>query len=122
MGVFKLLARLCEEITQLIRRFWWAQDGGNRKVHWVAWDNLMRLVTELVRQPVCVEADCMNLIHAITRDGEDRLSWARVIKEIQAIRSLLPDCSFKHIKRLANAVAHELVQEALGTNQEDVLY
>jgi hypothetical protein len=122
MGVFKLLARLCEEITQLIRRFWWAQDGGNRKVHWVAWDNLMRLVTELVRQPVCVEADCMNLIHAITRDGEDRSSWARVIKEIQVIRSLLPDCSFKHIKRLANAVAHELVQEALGTNQEEVLY
>jgi hypothetical protein len=82
----------------------------------------MRLVTELVRQPVCVEADCMNLIHAITRDGEDHSSWARVIKKIHAMRSLLPDCSFKHIKRLANAVAHELGQEALGTNQEEVLY
>jgi hypothetical protein len=40
MGVFKLPARLCEEITQLIRMFWWAEDGGNKKVHWVTWDKL----------------------------------------------------------------------------------
>jgi hypothetical protein len=36
MGVFKLPVKLCEEITQLIRRFWWVENGGHRKVHWVA--------------------------------------------------------------------------------------
>jgi hypothetical protein len=47
----------------------------------------LRLVTECVRQPVCVEADCVNLIHAINIEGDDRSRWAGVIKEIQAMRS-----------------------------------
>jgi hypothetical protein len=33
MGVFKLLASLCEEMTKLIRCFWWGDDDGHRKVH-----------------------------------------------------------------------------------------
>jgi hypothetical protein len=36
MGVFKLPVSICEELTQLIRYFWWGEDGGQRKVHWVA--------------------------------------------------------------------------------------
>jgi hypothetical protein len=40
MGVFKLSASMCEELTQLIRYFWWG-EGGQRKVHWLAWDKLM---------------------------------------------------------------------------------
>jgi hypothetical protein len=40
MGVFKLLAKMCEEMTHLIRHFWWAEDGDKRKVHWSAWDKL----------------------------------------------------------------------------------
>jgi hypothetical protein len=35
-----LLAKLCEAMTQLIWRFWWAEDGDKRKVHWTAWDKL----------------------------------------------------------------------------------
>jgi hypothetical protein len=37
MGVFKLPANTCEELTQIIRKFWWGEEGGKRKVHWVAW-------------------------------------------------------------------------------------
>jgi hypothetical protein len=40
MGVFKLPAKLCEEMTQLIRRFWWAEDEDKQRVHWTAWDKL----------------------------------------------------------------------------------
>jgi hypothetical protein len=53
---------------------------------------------------VCVKTDCENLIHAINREGEDRSRWASVIKEIQTMRSLLPDCSFNHTKQQANEV------------------
>jgi hypothetical protein len=44
MGVFKLPDRSCEEITQLIQKFWWGRGGGGggqRKVHWIAWEKLL---------------------------------------------------------------------------------
>jgi hypothetical protein len=41
MGVFKLLANLCEELTQIIQYFWWGEEGGPCKIHWIAWDKLL---------------------------------------------------------------------------------
>jgi hypothetical protein len=41
MGVFKLPSMLCEELTQMIRYFWWGEEGGQRKVHWMAWERLV---------------------------------------------------------------------------------
>jgi hypothetical protein len=38
MGVFKVPASTCEELTQFIRKLWWGEEGGKRKVHWVAWE------------------------------------------------------------------------------------
>jgi hypothetical protein len=36
MGVFKLPATLCEDLMQMIRYFWSGEEGGQRKVHWMA--------------------------------------------------------------------------------------
>jgi hypothetical protein len=36
MGVFKLSLNLCEELNQVIRKFWWREEDGKRKVHWIA--------------------------------------------------------------------------------------
>jgi hypothetical protein len=41
MGVFKLPASTCEDLTQIIRKFWQGEEGGRRKVHWIAWDQLL---------------------------------------------------------------------------------
>jgi hypothetical protein len=41
MGVFKLPVALCDEMTQLIRYFWWGEDAEHIKVHWIAWDKLL---------------------------------------------------------------------------------
>jgi hypothetical protein len=41
MSVFKLPANLCDELTQLVRYFWWDEEAGNRKVHWITWDKLL---------------------------------------------------------------------------------
>jgi hypothetical protein len=41
MGVFKLPSNFCEELTQMIRYFWWREEGGQRKVHWIAWEKLL---------------------------------------------------------------------------------
>jgi hypothetical protein len=28
----------CEDLTQIIRKFWRGEEGGRRKVHWITWD------------------------------------------------------------------------------------
>jgi hypothetical protein len=42
MSVFKLPLGLCDELTRMIRRYWWGAENGRRKTHWVAWDILLR--------------------------------------------------------------------------------
>jgi hypothetical protein len=42
MIMFKLPVTLCEELEQLIRYFWWGEERGQRKMHWVAWEKLLQ--------------------------------------------------------------------------------
>jgi hypothetical protein len=43
MSVFKLPLGLCDELTKLIRRYWWeAENDTKRKTHWLAWDIMLR--------------------------------------------------------------------------------
>jgi hypothetical protein len=42
MSVFKLPFGLCDELTKLIRRYWWGAEKGKRKTHWIGWDSMMR--------------------------------------------------------------------------------
>jgi hypothetical protein len=41
MSVFKLPLGLCDELTKMIRRYWWGAQNGKRKTHWLAWDILL---------------------------------------------------------------------------------
>jgi hypothetical protein len=42
MGVFKIPYGLCDELTQMIKDFWWGKEDGKRKMPWIAWDSLLR--------------------------------------------------------------------------------
>jgi hypothetical protein len=42
MGVFKLPISVCDDLTKLIRNFWWGADHGKRKPHWLNWDQMVR--------------------------------------------------------------------------------
>ena len=42
MSCFKLPSTLCHDIEVMVRKFWWGQRGGHRKVHWVKWHTLCR--------------------------------------------------------------------------------
>lgn len=41
MGVFKLPFSVCDDLTRLVRNFWWGSKQGNRKMHWSSWDKLL---------------------------------------------------------------------------------
>jgi hypothetical protein len=42
MGVFKLPISLCEEMEQMARYFWWGEEKGQRKIHWLSWEKLLQ--------------------------------------------------------------------------------
>lgn len=42
MSVFKLPSGLCDELTKMIRSFWWGAEKGKQKTHWVSWDSMLQ--------------------------------------------------------------------------------
>lgn len=43
MSCFKIPDALCEEMTNLMRNFWWGQQKEKRKMAWLSWDKLCTL-------------------------------------------------------------------------------
>lgn len=41
MSVFKLPLGLCDDLTSIIRDFWWGVENGKRKTAWIAWEKLI---------------------------------------------------------------------------------
>ncbi|KAM0911874.1 hypothetical protein ACQ4PT_013166 [Festuca glaucescens] len=42
MGVFKMSTGFCDQYEKLKRDFWWGDDQNQRKVHWLAWENMIK--------------------------------------------------------------------------------
>ena len=42
MSVFRLPASTCDDLTRMVRNFWWGAEKGRRKTHWRAWEKLIR--------------------------------------------------------------------------------
>ncbi|KAI5000259.1 hypothetical protein ZWY2020_004848 [Hordeum vulgare] len=40
MSIFKLPMSVCDELTKMMRQFWWGVENGKRKMAWVAWERL----------------------------------------------------------------------------------
>uniref|UniRef100_A0A453PN93 Reverse transcriptase zinc-binding domain-containing protein n=1 Tax=Aegilops tauschii subsp. strangulata TaxID=200361 RepID=A0A453PN93_AEGTS len=42
MGVFKVPFSVCDDLTRMVRNFYWGSAEGKKKVHWRGWDNLLQ--------------------------------------------------------------------------------
>ena len=42
MGVFKLHFSVCDDLTRMVRNFYWGSAEGKRKVHRRRWDHLLQ--------------------------------------------------------------------------------
>jgi hypothetical protein len=49
-----------------------------------------------------VESYCSTIVDALKRKEVSRSGWAGIIKEIQGVSRMLPDCNFLHIGREGN--------------------
>ncbi|XP_045086650.1 uncharacterized mitochondrial protein AtMg00310-like [Aegilops tauschii subsp. strangulata] len=42
MGVFKLPLSVCDDLTRMVRNYWWGSEKGKRKAHWMAWEKIIQ--------------------------------------------------------------------------------
>ena len=42
MSVFRLPASVCDELTRLMRQYWWGVEKGKHKMAWLSWDKMTR--------------------------------------------------------------------------------
>ena len=42
MSVFMFSKGFCEKYERMIRDFWWEDEEGQRKVHWMAWERMIK--------------------------------------------------------------------------------
>jgi hypothetical protein len=42
MSVFLFSAGLCDELSQIIRNFWWGDEEDRKRVHWMSWDKMTK--------------------------------------------------------------------------------
>ena len=40
MSCFKISDSLCDDLTSMIRNFWWGQKQDERKMSWLSWEKL----------------------------------------------------------------------------------
>jgi hypothetical protein len=41
MCIVKLPRSVCDDLTRMIRNYWWGSTQGKRKTHWISWDKIM---------------------------------------------------------------------------------
>lgn len=42
MSVFRLPASTCNDLTRMVRNYWWGGEKGRRETHWRAWEKLIQ--------------------------------------------------------------------------------
>ena len=78
------------------------------------------LVKELMLFQVCFEGDCQRVIQAINAPGACRTLFGHIIEEIRCFSSSLVSCSFIHVRREGNKLAHALARRAVLSVDTDV--
>lgn len=41
MSVFKLPALVCDDLTRMMRQYWWGVEKGKRKMAWMSWNKMI---------------------------------------------------------------------------------
>ena len=75
---------------------------------------------ELCLGHVEVEGDSLKVITAINNPQPNRTQWGHVIEDIKKASSWFPFCSFCHVYRGGNNLAHSLAKRAILSADTDV--
>ena len=87
-------------------------SGGMEAIEAMEARRAILLAVELGFQQCVVEEDSEIVFKALSRESSDRSSFDHIIKDCKSIMGLLKTCSFSHVKRKGNGVAHALARRA----------
>ncbi|KAK7809482.1 hypothetical protein CFP56_004049 [Quercus suber] len=80
----------------------------------------VQLATEMSFLRVMVEGDCKRVIQALQASGRSLMLYGHVLEDIRRVGSTLQICSFHHVFREGNLLAHSLARRAVLTADIDV--
>ena len=78
------------------------------------------LAQEISLTQVVVEGDLLKIIEAINSQKQCRTQWGHIIEDIKKASLCLQACSFCHVSREGNSLAHSLARRAVLTANTDV--
>ena len=73
----------------------------------------VQLATEMSFLRVMVEGDCKRVVQALQAPGRSLTLYGHVIKDVRRIGATLQICSFHHVLREGNSLAHSLARRAV---------
>ncbi|XP_015941361.1 uncharacterized protein LOC107466866 [Arachis duranensis] len=100
MNIIKFPKSFCREIEAAIARFWWANNGREKSIHWKSWKKLTKSKTN--GGLGFKDFECQNIAHLakqtwrLLKEGE--AIWAKTLKAIY-----YPNCSIWEAKEGRNA-------------------
>ena len=80
----------------------------------------VQLATEMSFLRVVVEGDCKRVVQALQAPGRSLTLYGHVIEDVRRIGATLQTCSFHHVLREGNSLAHSLARRAVLTADTDV--
>ncbi|XP_015931910.1 uncharacterized protein LOC107458226 [Arachis duranensis] len=90
MNVIKFPKSFCKGIEAAIARFWWANNGKEKSIHWKSWTKLTKCKTN--GGLGFKDLECQNIAHLAKQAWrllkEEEAIWARILKAIY-----YPNCS-----------------------------
>ena len=78
------------------------------------------LAQEISLTRVVMEGDSLKVIEAINSPKQCRTQWGHIIEDIKIASLYLQECSFCHVSRGGNNLAHSLARRAVLTADTDV--
>ena len=89
-----------------------AEDLATRRV--------MEIARELSLFDVILEGDCLRVVQALNASGGCKTLYGHVVNETKRLGATLRHCSYQHVGRDGNKLAHCLARRAVSTADTDV--
>ncbi|XP_050290021.1 uncharacterized protein LOC126728200 [Quercus robur] len=80
----------------------------------------MEFARELILFDVILEGDCLRVVRALNASGGCNTLYGHVVNETKRLGAALRHCSYQHVGRDGNKLAHSLARRAVSTADIDV--
>ena len=81
---------------------------------------VVQLAAQMSFLRLMVEGDCKRVVQALQAPGRSLTQYGHVIEDARSLGATLQNCSFHHVFREGNLLAHSLAHRAILTTDTEV--